>query len=99
MTDTPTIDVTTDSPVVESKKNDYENTIFKSAYWYAGFPIQLFVNHGVGGHDSFSFLIKKGKFTQIHNLTKDEKVPFVKAILSKMSSAEIHAILESIAKQ
>lgn len=74
------------------KENKYENTVFKSGYWYGGQHIQLFVNYDVGGHGSYSFLIKRGNITLISNLQKDEKLSLLRALLSKCSVEELHKL-------
>lgn len=74
---------------VEPKKT-YDYTIFKSGYWYGGYQCQMFLNHGYGEYkDSFSILLKKGKFSQIHNLTSDEKLSFCRAIIGKLTTDEL----------
>ncbi len=79
--------------VEEVKSVDkYESTIYKSGYWYGGTHIQLFVNYDVGGHGSYSFLIKRGNTTLISNLTKDEKLGIIRALLSKCSEEELNKL-------
>ncbi len=76
--------------VEESKQeNKYDYTIYKSGYWYGGQHIQLFVNYDVGGHGSFSFLIKRGNTTLISNLQKDEKLSLIRALMSKCTTDEL----------
>lgn len=80
-------------PTEEVKENKYDYTIFKSGYWHGGYQCQLFLNYGYGQYpDSYSLILKKGKFSQVHNLTKDEKLGFAKAILSKLSSDELTSL-------
>lgn len=72
--------------------NKYANTIYKSGYWYGGQHVQLFVNFDVGGHGSYSFLIKRGNITLISNLQKDEKLSLIRALLSKCSREELEKL-------
>lgn len=72
---------------------EYKNTIFKSAYYYNKQPCFLFVNYGVGGHESFSFIAKKANFTLVHNLTKDEKIPLLKNMLAKLTPEELKLVI------
>jgi hypothetical protein len=74
--------------------NEFPNTVFRSSYWYGGRLIQLFVNYNVGGHGSFSFIIKKDKMTLISNLTKDEKLPVIRNMLKQLTPEELALVLQ-----
>lgn len=76
--------------VKNPNENKYDYTIFKSGYWHGGYQCQMFLNYGYGDYkDSFSVLLIKGKFKQIHNLTQDEKLSFARAIISKLTNDEL----------
>lgn len=73
---------------------DYNFTIFKSGYHYGDKHCQMFLNYGYGNHpESFSIVLKKGNFTLIHNLTKDEKLSFVKSVFNKLTEDEKKVLL------
>lgn len=82
-------------PSEEKVARTYDNTIFKSSYWYNKYLCQMFFNFGVGGHNSFSVIVKKGKTTLVHNLVADEKLNFVRAVLSKLTPEELAIVLKA----
>jgi hypothetical protein len=84
------------TPNVEEKvvTEKYNNTIFKSAYWYGKKPCHMFVNYNVGGHQSFSFILKTGPISLIHNLKKDDKLSFVRNVLAQLSKDELELVLK-----
>lgn len=69
------------------KENKYPETIFKSSYNYGEYLLNLFVNYRKVDN-AFSFIIRKGKFMQIFNTTKDEKMSLLKNMISQLSNDE-----------
>lgn len=73
---------------------DYKETIFKSSYWRESKLNQMFLNYGYNGYKTFSIMFlrqtdnRQKPFVLIHNLTEDEKIPFVKSILRQLSEEE-----------
>lgn len=82
--------------LIEKKENKYDNTIYKSSYWFGQTLMQLFVNFGYGGHNSFSFVTKKGAYTFIYNLVPDEKVKLLKNMIGKLTPEEKTQLLKEI---
>lgn len=84
----------TEETVVE-KKDDYKHTIFKSSYHLGEHLLSLFVNYGRIGN-TFSFVIKKGKWNTIYNLTEAERDSFLKNCLKPLSPDERAKILKEL---
>lgn len=91
----PNSDIPVSEPVAtETKPNKYEDTIFKSGYWHGKKPCHLFVNYNVGGHKSFSFVVKTGTITVIHNVDKDNKLSLVRNMLAQLTPEELAFVLQ-----
>lgn len=85
------------TPTVEVKKEKEDAgkyTIFKSSYFYGKKQCMLFINHGYGGHNTFSIVLKQGNYSNIHNLVDDESVSFVKNLFNKLTPEQKKKVLE-----
>jgi hypothetical protein len=85
-----------DENSISVQNEKYSNTIFKSSYWYGKILCQLFVNYNVGGHQSYSLVMKKGNMTLIHNIDKDNKMSFIKNVLRQLSKDELATIVKEL---
>ncbi len=80
----------------ETKKdNGFPETVFKSSYAYGDYTMFLFVNYRKVAN-SFSFIIKKGKFNFIYNLTEEEKRPILLAMLKSLSAQELQQLISKV---
>lgn len=70
------------------------NTIYKSAYFYGKKPCHMFMNYNVGGHGSYSIVLKSGPITVIHNIAKDQKLNFARAVLKQLSKEELESVMK-----
>ena len=82
--------------------NDYKNTIYKSSYWFRDQLMYLFVNHDVGGHGTFSFVVMKQlpdkpKYSYIYNLAnKEENLNLLKNMINALPIEERLKLLQSL---
>ena len=72
--------------------SNYDNTIFKSSYYYGNTLHQLFINYGYANKPTFSFVMMRAKSSFIHNTTEDEIVPMLKNMVSKLSNEQLEKI-------
>lgn len=79
----------------EGTTNKYATTVFKSAYWHGQHMLNFFMNYDTpNGPKAFSFIIKRGKFMFIYNLTESEKISFAKAVVRQLSQEELQAAIK-----
>lgn len=72
----------------------HPHTIFKSAYYLGDKLLSLFVNYNSESNpNSISFVIKKGAYSFIYNLTTEEKLPFIRTLLRQLSQDELDKIV------
>lgn len=81
-------------PANKTEKPTFEHTIFKSSYYLGEHLLSLYVNFGRVAPDVFSFVIKKGKWNTIYNLTDKEKVSFAKKVFACLTPEEKKQLLE-----
>ncbi len=76
-------------------ENKYPETKYKSAYYLGDKLLNFFFNFREESK-SFSFIIRKGQYNFIYNLTAEEKLPFATAVLKQLSRREIMDMMETI---
>lgn len=82
------------APSSEKLPDKHLNTIYKSSYFYGKKLCQLFMNYNVGGHGSYSIVNKSGPITVIHNIAKDQKLNFARAVLKQLTPDELAVVLK-----
>lgn len=76
-----------DQLIANKTKNEYPETIFRSSYHLGEHLLSLFVNFRKVS-ESYSFIIRKGKWNTIYNLTKEERFSFIKNCAIQLSPSE-----------
>lgn len=73
----------------------HPETKFKSAYYLGDKLLSFFLNFREETQ-SFSFIIKKGAYSFIYNLTSEEKLPVIRTMIRELNPREIDQLLAEI---
>jgi hypothetical protein len=73
----------------------HPETKYKSAYYLGDKLLSFFLNYNEN-NKSFSFIIKKGAYSFIYNLTSEEKMPVVRTMLRQLSIDELRQVVKEL---
>lgn len=76
-------------------QHKYPETKFKSAYWLGDKLLNFFLNFREETQ-SFSFIIKKGAYSTIYNLTSEERLPLVRTMIRELPASDLLSLKTEI---